>query len=513
MSLMMARSLVACVLLFVAGCGSGVGTSTGNPSTPKSEIFPQGLAVASPFETVTVAESEEGALILDQVGPFRSGFADATARIEDILNGTALTHCRFDPLLLLRVETNAGCYGPEVAYTNHPDSIGAPPPAPQLNGTLPTGDVGIWRETDAATGNACAAAQLNARMEGLRDKTLGALSGLASLLCTATVNGLPLPDDGTLDLTAEMNGLGISLLTFSEATLSESGEAGSETWSYHLAFNFNAFNAVVDLVHRPGDSSEVYRGRLSYRIDQVDLSGGHCPTTDRTFNGSLLYERSGTSRLQVDARGANFCGNGVNGLTDGLVDPSKKFNGGTDPDGWADNFNLFVSDFNPDSLVGDHTFSWQAGNGDRYSRVLNAVLADGSSEALTGKAFYGFGDDVEATDGSITGFFCNWAGPEGASSSGGVFKGLAQYQEMALSAATGLFAATSSNVLYAPINACDYDGTGAFRYDSDGDGVIDTDPATPITNDLVELTDGDGDGVFDVIEATGFTLPVAPANP
>ena len=110
--------LIALSLIgFLCGC-SAVGTSTGNPSTPKAEAFPAGLAVASPFETVS---ADGVALLLSQTTPFVKGYADAAARIEAILNGTTSADCRFDPALLSRIEDDAGCYGPEVVYENHPD--------------------------------------------------------------------------------------------------------------------------------------------------------------------------------------------------------------------------------------------------------------------------------------------------------------------------------------------------------------------------------------------------------
>lgn len=474
---------LAAVLGLVEGCGA-VGTSTGNPSAPKA--FPAGLAVASPFETVT-AESAA----LAQTTPFVKGYADATAKIEAVLNGTTAADCRFDPALLSRVEDDAGCYGPSVAYENHPDTAGGPD-----GGVLPHGDVGLWTETDAATGHACAAAQLNRRMMAMRDRTLAALSALAGLICTATANGLLLPDDATLDLTTQMNAVGISSVTFNAATLSESTSSGGDTWSYHLDLSFDSFDAVVDLVHVPGGTEETYRGRLSYRIDQAGGFGG-CPSSDQTYNGSLLYDRSAPDRLRMDARGANFCGQGTDGLADGLVDPSRS---------WASNFHLFVADFDPGSLDGDYSFSWQAGALDSNSRVLNATLESPSTDALSGQAFYGFGPPIDGTDGGIDGFICNWAGP----GNDHTLKPLAQSQEMALSASTGKFTATASNITYAPVNACNYTAGSGFRYDRDGNGTIDAEVS--VTNDLIDLLDADANGVFDAFQDAGFALPVAPSN-
>lgn len=473
---------LAAILGLVGGCGA-VGTSTGNPSAPKS--FPAGLAVASPFETVT-AESAA----LAQTTPFVKGYADATAKIEAVLNGTTAADCRFDPVLLSRVEGDAPCYGPSVPYVNHPNG---PPP----DGVLPPGDVGLWTETDSLSGHACAAAQLNSRMTGMRDRTLAALSALAGLICTATVNGLALPNETSLDLTTPMNAIGIPSVTFNAATLAENTTSSGDAWSYHLDFSLGSLAVVVDLVHVPGDEEETYRGRLSYRIDRTDTVFGGCPSSDQTYNGSLLYDRSTPDRLRMDARGANFCGHGTDGLTEGLVDPSKP---------WATNFHLFIADFAPESLAGNYTFSWQAGALDSNTRVLNAVLEAPSSESLSGQAFYGFGPPIDGTDGGIDGFICNWAGP----GNDHALRPLAQSQEMALSASTGKFTAATSNITYAPVNTCDYTAGSGFRYDRDGDGTIDAEVS--VTNDLIDLLDADANGVFDAFQDAGFSLPVAPSN-
>ena len=501
-----------CVATFSA-CGGGdgnVGTSAGNPA-----YFPSGLAVASPFDTTEDDgdTSDLSSVTLAQSGAFISRYAAATARINQILNGTTPSICRFDPSLFLAVDTNAECYGPTVNYEGHPDYNGELPPAPQEDDQLPSGDVGLWVETDTTTGHACAAAQLNARLESLRGRSLAALMGLASLICTANANSISLPSGATEDLTTEMNALGISGVTLNEATLTHSSSGGSDTWSYHLDILYEpgseTYDIVVDLTHIPDSTTIAYQGRLSYRVNDTFDPRGNCPSTDQTYNGSLLYDRAAADDLNVEVRSGIFCGHDADGLTDGLVDPSLKHDNGTDSDGWANNFNLFTADFDPTTLEGNYAFSWQAGDGDEYTRVLNAVVREDTNEdSLFSNAFYGFGDDVEDTDGSITGFFCNWAGPNGQQN----FASLTQQQGMELNATTGKFEADTTNILYAPTNSCDYDGTGTFTYDSTIDETVDTDPADPILNVLPDLEDLDGDGTFDIFSDNGFLLPTPPAN-
>ena len=67
-----------------------------------------------------------------------------------------------------------------------------------------------------------------------------------------------------------------------------------------------------------------------------------------------------------------------------------------------------------------------------------------------------------------------------------------------------------SHVTYAITNDCQYDGSGSFSFDSNGDGVPDSDPSAAIADDLLSVVDRDANGVFDEIEASGFSLPATP---
>lgn len=498
-----------CLLMLLGtltACGSGggsVGTSTGNPT-----YFPAGLAVASPFDTTEASSGNinTNTLIKAQSGSFISRYSEATTLINTILNGSTASSCSFDPEFFITQGTDADCYGPTVAYEAHPDASG--PGDPNYDGTLPPGDVGMWSETDNETGHACAAAQLNARLESMDERSLGALMGLASLVCTANVNSLSLPSNSSLDLTTEINSLGITNTTFNTASIAHSNSSGSDQWSYELVFTFilesDSFDITALLTHIPGSTTNTYQGRLTTMVnDTMDPAGG-CPSINQTYNGSLLYNKTAADNFNVEVMEANFCEHDSDGTTDGLVDPAKKYNGGADSDGWANNFSIFITDFDPTSLEGNYAYSWQAGDQDQYTRVLNAVVTeDEDSSDLSGEAFYGFGDDVEETDGAITGFFCNWAGPNGSFNTGENFQTLAQNQTMSLNDTSGKFDADSSSITYAPTNSCNYDGLGTFTYDSDANGTVDTNPATTIPNDLVSLTD---------IGSSEFTLPTTPTN-
>ena len=126
----------------------------------------------------------------------------------------------------LKTPVNAGCYGPTVLYQGHPDWVAGNPPK---DGTLPSGDVGSWTAVDTTTDWACAAAQLDARMDGVALRSNTSLMTLASLINVANTAGKSLPAVGaTVDLKAREPGLlewvaaqQLPLRVFSSAQLSD----------------------------------------------------------------------------------------------------------------------------------------------------------------------------------------------------------------------------------------------------------------------------------------------------
>lgn len=513
------RLSVILIIFLLSACGGGGGSNnTSDDDDDQDEAtaetaFPDGLAISSPFdftdEDIVLARPEVRS---SHGGGHTSRYAWATARIERLLQGDTPSICRFSPESFLAQEHDAECYGPNVAYEGHPDfdpMAPSGPFSPGEDGELPSGDVGMWAETDDDTGNACAAAQLNARMEGIRDRSLASLSGLAAMICTANVNSISMPSLSTEVLTDEMNDLGISDTSFTVASISHTQNVDSEdVYSYRLDMLYTPatqpYRIIVEMEHTVGSTVGAYSGNVSFRIDDR-FSGGNCPDADITVNGSLHYERDSNTEMRAEVRQGQFCGHGVNGLTaDNEVDAGDKYDSGTNTDGWGNNFSIFTLDFNPRNLAGDYAYNWQAGPNDDNTRAFNVhVEYDETSEATTATAFYGFGDDIETTDGSVKGFICNWAGP----GSDHTLLDYAQYQTLTYDLSTGIVSADVSNIVYAPTTSCEYDGTGTFSYDSDGDGSVDTDTATAVNLDLLSLTDSEPDSVWDEIEASGFELP------
>lgn len=492
-------------LFLFAACGTAADSSA-EPEV--ADVFPSDLAVASP----TDYSEDDGTTDLTLSSVKLAGtpamvpaYTHATIAINEILNASSASLCKFDPELFLSMERDAECYGPSVDYTDHPDVSSTDP---TRNGELPSGDLGIWEETDVTTGHACMAAELNARMTGIRDKSRASLSGLASMVCVVNNNGYSMPNSSTLDLLADMNALGIADVTFTVAQLSHDGATGA--YSYELEFAYatssDTYDIVVSMEHTPGATASQYTGQVSYLVND-SFTGGNCPTSDVTVNGSLQYARSAATDMDVQVRNAIFCGHDSDGRDgDNLVDPSDKLSG-TNLTGWGNNFSILTANYNPVNLLGNYAYSWQAGPDDDNSRVFNLLVDQRvSTTEQYALAYFGYGDDIAATDGSVQGFICNWAGP----GSNHTLVDFAQHQEVEYDSTTGTFVSVASNIEYAPTVSCEYDGTGSFIYDTDGDGDMTDETTVAVTQDLLPATDVDGDGnatMEETIDAEGFTIP------
>ncbi|MBI5642236.1 MAG: hypothetical protein HY954_02040 [Deltaproteobacteria bacterium] len=506
---------VACAAA-LHSCGGGGGDSGSSDSstddgqtteTSVTEAFPSTLAVSSPFDVVSQSASLKSAKALT------SGYSSITSKINTVLSGSSASVCTFDPQSFLSKPSRAECYGPTINYENHPDGT-----LPN-SGQLPSGDLGIWKETES-TGEACAAAELNAQMEGVSFQTEAAMTSVASMVCTANVNGAWPPAAGSsIDLTTLATPISATNVTFSKATISL--DSAGEVWLYDLAFVYTDTSSVshsiaVQLSH--DSTSTGGTGRFTYYADDT-FSGGNCPTSDVTLNGSLVYSVSGTD-VDLQSRIGYFCGRGSVGIgSDGLVDPMYTYTSYSK--GWANNFSVFTANFDSSTLAGQYSYRWQAGPGDSNTRVFN--IGVNSTTPLTGEAWFGFGDQIWTSDECINGFYCSWAGPGNTHA----ISKYAQRQNVTLNTVTGLVEPTNSaasDIIYAPTNACTYDGSGTFRYDRDLDGdytdetaatnVVTATLTTGLVLDLYAAQDTNGDGtatMCETIQSRGITQPVAPS--
>ncbi|MFZ9887324.1 MAG: hypothetical protein ACO3JL_07465, partial [Myxococcota bacterium] len=463
-------------------------SSDAGPTPTSAAAFPGGLALVSPLAGGQAASPQGANFAISGSGPT---FDDVTETIAAVLDGGLSISAAFEPRSFLARPGRAACFGPELGYENHPDAVG-----PMASGRLPTGDLGFWSATEGATTEACAAAQLNARLAGTSDAANTALIASAALVAAANA-GPGLPGTGaTIDVLTQMNGAAIPSTTFDRATL---GLDTSGVWRYEIAFTFidggTTHDVTAWLEHVPAADGG-YEGLLSWVVDD-SFNGGNCGPgpNDVSHNHSLHYLRDANGDLTYQHRQGTFCGHSASGLaaavtsevlTGNIVDPTTL---------WADNFAIFTADFDPANQSGSYAYTWQAGFGDSDSRILFVGLND--HDPVDGEAYYGYGDKVQtATAGDVLGFYCSWAAP-GSTHTRHPY---AQRQFVSYDAASGLFvlpSAAASNITYAPTNSCLYDGSGTFAYDRDLSGTIDGSDISIVVEDAAP-----GELEFDLMDTT-----------
>lgn len=502
-------------------CGSDSSDTLTPTVTTTTTGFPSSLAVASPTDQSSLTSASLNAA---QTAPITrsASYSQAISRIDTLLAGTTAIRDTFTPELFYSQNTDASCYGPQLYYADHPDGPDASPMGMDSNPSLPTGDLGIWTETEGNTTEACIAAQLNARMQGVRDRSFIALMSVASMIRAYVDDGGTWPDDlsagSSLEVSTQMNAIGITNTTFNTATINLN--ADGNVWLYNLDFTYTRssvdYNIVIQLTHSTANSETDYEGLLTYRADDTFDPPGNCSSTDVTNNGSLHYIRVSETELRLQSRGAQLCNHGANGLTASLSTlSSSSFTGNVlnPAASWGNNFHIFTADFNPNTLLGLYSYVWQAGALDTHSRIFNLGL---ETETI-GEGYFGYGDKVTSTDGSIKGFICNWAGPNNDHT----LQEYAQRQNITLNTTSGVYEpsnAAASDITYAPTNACTYDGSGSFVYDRDLDGddlsdesslTVNVGASEVLTLDLMEPSGSEAD-IEAHISARGYTLPTYP---
>lgn len=500
------------VFLSFMACGAA-GTKVTNPPTT---TYPTNLSISSPTESGTTTSSSLNLSLYDSDIRYAVTAAEFNADIDAILNGTVITDCPFDPPEFFTKTNNAACYGPAVKYEFHPDG-------PPFDGEFPSGDLGMWQVTNGGT-EACSGAQLNALIEN--QKSNDVLMVIASANCAQNViTGTPLSDmqvgDADIDLKDNLNTMlaqnGLTMTEFLNATVSVSADAttGNRIFTYSMQFTQGSNLVQITFQHEPEDETgDVYRGKFTY-LTQFDSSiTSKCATANTVIAASTIYQRTSSVALKFQAESATFCGD-IASLPDPFTADGvlNRLNKNTSSlGGWIDNYSTFTASADPDTLVGQYYYAWQAGDGDGWTRVFNVnIELAADTNRRGGNAYFGFGKDIaDSFEGGIATYFCNWAGPGGMPGPGRTDgKSIFQHQVIEENA-DGVFEASSSFITYAPTLTCNYltgdTNFGFFTYDAiGGQASPNTDPSKEITNNLIVGTDADGDGFFDEID---MNLPI-----
>jgi hypothetical protein len=490
-----------------AGQGGGLDAAARDAGSPPvdagsvdvgaaSVLFPTGFSVTSPL-----AQQRR---VMRRIDPNMAVTpAERSAQLASVLGGKVLDDCTvmLSQLALMGSGDNVTCYGPQLDYTGHPDGTPA-------SGQLPGGDLGLWRETEARTGEACAAAKLNALVSSIGRRVDFGLYASASMVCTGRLKGLigaaaaddaGVPDDasvddagartppflGKLDLKSDLAAVlaADGALAVGEASIERITDAEGEAFKYVLELTVTP-PAPGGGGGGPAPSARTIRTELLHVVDPVDSGSYRGRIWSRSGSGaqseaySVAYAKNAlTGRLRYHTVSASFDAGHV---------PTFDADGQLRIDSdWSGNATQGIFDMSASDGTGSVSFAWQAGSGDSHARVFHA-FTEASSGATTGCGYFAYGSRFDKSapswpDNEFSTFICNWAGP-GNNHAGR--SGYAQKQCMELDPA-GLYTPTTSNLSYAPVNACDSTST-SFTYKLTSEPSYTT---APLVDGLVKLAD------------------------
>lgn len=519
-----------------------------------NEFFPVELSSASPFSrdviepgySVGIAEENIDEFFDDFTDEFvesetvipvvekLSGFRVDSERLTGILEGRYKTGNLFTTDHLRDASNDASCFGPSLFYQNHPDGPDAEPTtdfsidANNPYASLPAGDLGIWKEYDDMTGDACAAAQMNSQLTSARRRSFAGLVTLATVARRLSVEQQAEVISGAeVSVVDRMNALSLSDIYFERANISRDVDTGE--WFYqvklieHSPDGTDGKQTRIEMNFHPGSEANRwdYSGVIRFRIEDY-IDAASCADESVEHLSSLSFERDSQDLLKTEYRYGLFCGHdGDRGFdSEGSVDPAYASVGAAD--GWFRNFTIFTANLNPENGAGSYAYSWQAGVNDSHSRVLNVGLND--FEPVDGEAWYGYGASLTGgveVAGEINGFICNWAGP----GNDHTLLERAQRQSLIFDSASDLFVVPEggSDITYAPTVACTYnsDAGGSFLYDRNLDGTLADESAESVDVGPGEIQPFDlappessnyfGMDIEQVIMLRGFVKPESPS--
>lgn len=527
-----ATALAAALML--AACGSSGGSSTSSTtSTDTSSVsnaVPTDVVIASPTASTSgssnlaVGKGVHKALAGDTTA---NTYEDKKAAAEALHAGTG--DCGFTPSLDLPAPP--ACYGPQVNYTNHPD--GSP-----TTGSLPVKDTGFWNLTEGSSSEACAAAQMNYLINSVSTRVDMMLNMFNNMVCVGKKDGLTLPAIGaTTDFKSSLNSkstmTGVTVNTATIERLANDSD-GNAVYKSTVSVTIGTHTGTAILKHIK-TGTDTYKGKLSMTMsNETAMDVGNCSgaAAGSVNAGVVSYVKSSATSVVYELNYAEFCGASATPLdSSNNISRTDIFNSSTNPEGWGSNWNYGLFNLNPSNGTGTVAYAWQAGSGDGRTRVLNATVTEAADTSASGTAYYGFGPNVNGTGtlGTIEGFICNWAGPDGAvfgvtnaanrthalmiASTPAREVNAAQKQILSRAVGGTVFTTTAadSKITYAPANSCNKSVplNSAFTFISVSSGS-----GTPLsqTNDI-STSAGVTNNLVDVTEiTTNFTLPTAPPD-
>lgn len=516
--------IAICAAVSLGACGSSSSSATpgttgdATDTTSVSNAVPGDVVLASPTAStsasasISVGKSTHKTLAGDAT---TESYDDKKAATEALRTGTG--ECGFTPPMDAP-PTMPECYGPKVAYTGHAD--GSP-----SNGDLPNGDVGIW---DAYEGTeACAAAQMNYLISAVSKRVDTMINMFNNMACVGKKEGILLPAIGaTVDIKSALETkstmTGITVNTATIERLADDAD-GNPVYKSIASVTIGTHTGTATLKHIK-TGTDAYKGKLSMTISNATaMSPMNCTgaAAGSVHAAVISYAKTSATSVVYEMNFAEFCGADATPLdSNNNIARTDAFNPTTNLTGWGSDWNYALFNLNPSNGTGTVAYAWQAGFGDERTRVLDATVTAAADGSASGTAYYGFGPDVNgtATLGTIEGFICNWAGPDGATQSNprtssalitaGKEWPIAQKQTLTRAAGGTEYTPASSSIKYAPEKSCDkFGATPDFHFQAVRDGTFlnldnDITDSTLVTNDLIDIGE----------ITTNFTLPTPPTD-
>jgi hypothetical protein len=591
--------LLAAVIATAAACGgsgSNTATQTENPVTTDTSatttVFGSEVVFASATAEKAAASTSVSA---KATGDFtKKDYVTKKTALAALMTGDS--DCSFTPV------TTGGsavsCYGPTVRYCDHVESTteddncvketgGNNLPTGQDDGDLPSGDVGIWNAAEGTDAQACAAAQANYLADEVAARVDNAVFLLGAIVCAMTkakTSVTTTKQDILTIVNDTTNGVKVEGLTISAATIQQLDDttiAGAARPLYEAAVTYatNVLNkaaastsakaatvsatTTLTLRHSPKSLTDntTFNGKITFtQPHDNEQHGGNCSESGLSgtvIAGTVLYEKASETSMTYKLDMAEYCGKDTDPFAANNKDTDTTNDNTLDPDdrvipnsnagnatGWANNWNNAIMNYNPSNGTGTMAYSWQAGSGDQFTRVLNIATTAADDGSASGTAYFGFGAGIEQTDGDtyllsdgtsatdaatagrLTGMWCNWAGPSNQKTGTAVTPPTASVQKQVLArTATGtVFTQSSSLITFAPTNDCNLDDEGSdFQYYSSNSNDMQPDrPAFATESDTSDIKEADNNHVtivtvtnnLDPITngASTFSLPTAPPN-
>ena len=501
--------IIISMAMMFAACAkkSDSSSSTTTTTTDSSMVtaMPSNLSVSSNTESGASVSSRtagrtSSSEISDTSDPKKH--KDKVARLEAVLNSDDINQChKAIPKKMKGSGGSVNCFGPELAYVNHPSDN-------STDGTLPTGDLGIWTAySDNTTQEACAVGQMNKLLSKVGRKVDLAMGITAMMVCAAKNDGLKKPavDGDALDVTASVaktkvkdkrGGMVITSATLKRSTVVSTGKK-KYTSKITGSFSYTLDDGTTDnqsfaikFQHVPDtdstDSVKAGEGLVQMWQEQ-DGTDQNCGTEGFDVVTSVAYKNT-SDNLSFRAVKARFYDNMTKddyfNSSDGEVVGISAQESSTGS-GWCADLNVVRANIDKDGF-GKVGYAWQAGKGDGFTRTFN-IKTDNSSGTLTGNAYFGFNPHPDNSTGTlkyrttkIDRMICNWAGPGQDINRAGVAK--VQRQQLSYDSTNNVWKSSSDNITFAPTNDCNFDNSSYSSTTFGGSGASITNNLESISN-------------------------------